>query len=83
MKTFFTVKQNDDTECYSGRFNISNDDLDISVDGYDLEQVIAEFISEFKSKYYYWHNIYDADLNKQALIKSSMYMSYEYAYAKC
>jgi len=83
LKTFFIVKQNDDTEGYSGRFNISNEDLDISTDGYDLEKAIAEFISKFKSKYCYWHNIYDADLNEQALKKSSMYMSYDKAYEKC
>ena len=83
MKTFFTVKQADDTESYSGRFNVNNEELDISTDNYDLQIAITEFISKFKSKYNYWHGIYDVDVNKEALKKSSIFMSYDKAYGRC
>ncbi len=82
MKTFFIVKQADDTAGYSGRFNVSNDDLDISVDNYNLLIAIDEFIIKFKSKYCYWDNVYARHLNKEALTISSIYMSYEEAYRR-
>lgn len=83
MKTFFTVKQADDTESWSGRFYAKNDDLNISKYGHNLMQVINEFLSEFKEEYYYWQNIYDKDLNEGALITKNKFMEYGNAYERC
>ena len=82
MKTFFVVKQNDDTESYSGRFDISNDELNISTQSYDLIDAINKFLSTFKEEYHYWQNICDKDLNKVALIEKNKFMGYEQTYEK-
>ena len=63
MKTFFTVKQADNTESWSGRFYVANDDLKISTYSYNLNEATNEFLSKFKEEYYYWQNIYDKNLN--------------------
>ena len=82
MKTFFTVKQADDNESYSGRFNISNDYLDITANNYNINKAIDAFIYIFKQKYCYWDNIEDFDLKKEALEKKKKFLYHKEAYER-
>lgn len=83
MIDFFKVKYADNTESYSGRFNVSNDYLDISTDAYDLKIAIDEFMAKFEEEYKYYDGVSDADLNKRALKWSLKFKEYAYAYEKC
>lgn len=81
MKVFFTVKYScEGNEGYQGRFNVSNDYLDISVDNYDLSEAIRLFLAKFDEKYNYWNMIYYDDLNKKAIVRKDKFKEYILAY---
>ena len=82
MKTFFEVSQADNNEGYSGRFNVHNCYLDISTDAYRLDVATNEFLKKFKEEYRYLDNIYDRDLNKEALARKNRFKEFDDAYTR-
>ena len=82
MKIFFVVEQADKSECYSGRFKVSNCYLDVSNEAYKLQTAIDDFTKTFKKEYNYWHNIYDKDLNKEALGTKKRFKEFSEAYER-
>ena len=76
MKHIFEVTQNDFTEIYSERFNVVNKELNITTENYNLMDAINEFLSRFKDEYEYLRDIYDCDLNKEALKRKETFGRY-------
>ena len=80
MRRVFTVTQNDNTESYSERFNVGNEELNISISNYDLHKAIREFLQAFEEEYRYLCSINDSDLNKEALTKKEKFGQYNNLY---